>query len=211
MADWMAPQQRIRARSQKEAALSGDDGDTTNRTRNLTPSLVARLREGDAEAGALLDDLYREAMFRFCWGYLGSTEEAEDAVQDICFKVLSAKDVSHNFRPWLYKVARNHCLNLLRHRARRKDHWQLPAPSQVSAALTGHLTRLANEELRSHMRDLVNRLSEAHREVLRLRYVEDLSRAEIAEVLELPESVVKSRLFEGLKKLREQASLFGDR
>ena len=191
--------------------MSAEDQRTTDRTRELTSSLVTRLRQGEAEAGALLDDLYRDALFRFCWGYLGSTEEAEDAVQDICFKVLSAKDVSDAFRPWLYKVARNHCLNVLRGRAKRKDGHRLPAPSQVCDALTGHLTRLANDELQSRVRELVNTLSEAQREALRLRYVEDLSRAEIAEVLDLPESVVKSRLFEGLKKLREQASLLEGR
>jgi RNA polymerase sigma-70 factor (ECF subfamily) len=191
--------------------MNGEHQTEADRTRDLTPSLVQRLRRGDAGAGVLLDDLYRDALFRFCWGYLGSTEEAEDAVQDICFKILSAKDVSDDFRPWLYKVARNHCLNLLRGRARRKDRQQLPAASQVGAVLTGHLTRLAREELHSHLSELVNSLSEAHREVLRLRYVEGLSRAEIAEVLDLPESVVKSRLFEGLKKLREQASSLEER
>ena len=187
--------------------MTTDDQRTTDRMRGLTPSLVVRLRKGDAGAGALLDDLYRDALFRFCWGYLGRNEEAEDAVQDICFKVLAADNVPDNFRPWIYKIARNHCLNLLRGRARRKDRQQLPSASRVHAALTGHLTRLVNEEVRSRLTELVNALSESNREVLRLRYVEDLSRAEIAEVLDLPESVVKSRLFEGLKKLREHTSL----
>jgi len=51
----------------------------------------------------------------------------------------------------------------------------------------------------------------SQREVLWLRCSENLSRAEIAEVLELPESVVKSRLFQGLKRLREHTSLMEDR
>ncbi|MCG8409297.1 MAG: sigma-70 family RNA polymerase sigma factor [Phycisphaerales bacterium] len=50
-------------------------------------------------------------------------------------------------------------------------------------------------------------LPPTYHEVLRLRHVEGLSRAEIASVLEIPESVVESRLFEGLKKLREHTSL----
>jgi len=58
---------------------------------------------------------------------------------------------------------------------------------------------------------MVQSLEESQREVLRLRYVEDLSRTEIAEVLDIPESVVKSRIFEGLEKLREQASRLEDR
>ncbi len=173
---------------------------------DMTPSLVLRLREGDPDAGALLDNLYRDALVRFCWGYLGRMEEAEDAVQDICYKVLTIKSVPDAFRPWLYKTARNHCLNLLRRRARRKDGQGLPPASQVCEILTGHLTRLVRNEQQSRLGELVISLPETQREVLRLRYVENLTRTEIAEVLEIPESVVKSRLFEGLRRLRELAA-----
>ena len=178
---------------------------------DLTATLVVRLRTRHPEAGALLHQLFRDALLRFCWGYLGRMEEAEDAVQDISFKVLRAADVPEFFRPWLYKIARNHCLNMIRDRANRKDRRALPAASQVDEALTGHLTRLVKDEVRSRLAELVANLAESQREVLRLRYVEDLSRPEIAEVLDVPESVVKSRLFEGLKTLREQASQLEER
>ena len=158
----------------------------------------------------MLDELYRAPLLRFCWGYLGSVEEAEDAIQEIWYKVLTAETVPALFRPWLYKIARNQALNMLRHRAACKDARQLPAPSQVDALLTGLLTRLVNEEAKSRLADLVATLSEAQRETLRLRYVEGLSRAEIAEVLDVPVSAVKSRLFEGLKKLREHDSIADD-
>jgi len=173
---------------------------------DTTPSLIARLRTKDPDAGAELQRLYREALLRFCWGYLGRMEEAEDAVQDISYKVLSTIDVPDDFRPWLYKIARNHCINLLRHRARHDDGQALPGVSQVYEALTGQLTQLVRNEARAHLAEMVQSLEESHREVLRLRYVEDLSRTEIAEVLDIPESVVKSRIFQGLKKLREHAS-----
>lgn len=179
------------------------DGDLDD----LTPQLVRKLRQGDAHAAAELNRLYRDAMYRFCWGYLGSNDEAEDAVQDVCFKVLTAKDVPERFRPWLYRVARNHCLNLLRSRNRRQDAHRLPSASQLPQALTGQLTRLVRDEHRSHVVAMLDQLPEAQQEVLRLRYAESLSRTEIAEILDLSESVVKSRLFEGLTKLREQAAL----
>ena len=175
-----------------------------------TRALVHQLRDGQAGAVSMLDSLYREALLRFCWGYLGQMEEAEDALQDIWFKVLTAERVPDRFRAWLYKIARNHCLNVVRGRARRKDGRNLPAASQVEAAMTGHLTKLVKDELRSRVTELVAGLPDAQREVLRLRYVEELSRAEIAEILELPESVVKSRLFEAVKKLREHTSLLED-
>jgi RNA polymerase sigma-70 factor (ECF subfamily) len=165
-------------------------------------ALAGRLRAGDQAAVHDLHARYRDALVRFCWGYMGNIEEAEDAVQEIFYKVMSTPDVPDFFRPWLYKVARNHCLNALRERAARHDRAALPAASQVYLALTGNLTRLVRDEQQAKLVECVQRLPDTHREVLRLRYVEELSRAEIAEVLELPEPLVKSRIFEGLKKLR---------
>ena len=174
---------------------------------NQTRLLATRLREGNSEAAILLDQLFREALIRFCWGYLGSTEEAEDAVQEIFFKVLTMNTVPDRFRPWLYKIARNHCLNMIRDRANYKAGNDEKHVSQIQDVLTGHLTRMVHEEQQQHITELVETLSDTHREVLRLRYVEDLSRSEIAEVLDLSEHLIKSRLFEGMKKLREYSSL----
>ena len=173
-----------------------------------THALVVGLRDRDPNAASLLHKLYRDALLRFCWGYLGSVEEAEDAVQEIFFKVVGASQVPESFRPWVYKIARNHCLNALRARAVRKDGLAMPAASQVEEALTGHLTRLAKDEIGSRLVELVASLPETHREVLRLRYVEELPRREIAEVLDISESVVKSRIFEGLRRLRKEAAGF---
>lgn len=174
---------------------------------DLTPSLVARLRAGDGSVGALLDQLYREPIIRFCAGYLRRVEDAEDAAQEVFCKVLAAPTVPDNFRAWIYRVARNHCLNLLRARTRQGAPVALPADSELGAALTGHLTRVIRQELRARLAHLVAAMPAAHREVLCLRYVEGLSRSEIGFVLDLPESVVKSRLFEGLEKLREHIPL----
>lgn len=167
-----------------------------------TQILVCSLRAGDPAAGRLLESGFREALTRFCWGYLGNLDEAEDAVQEICCKVLQATNIPDEFRAWLYKVARNQCLNALRDRAKRRRGGSLPAASQIDAALTGQLTGLVREETRAKVAEIVAALSDEHREVLRLRYVENLSRGEIAEVLEIPEALVKSRLFEALKRLR---------
>ena len=176
---------------------------------DLTPSLVTYLRQGNAAAGALLDQIYRSQLIRFCYGYLGSTEEAEDVVQDVFFRVLKSDAVPDNFRAWIYKICRNRCIDVLRARSRKRDDAELPTGSFLDAELTGHLTRLVKRELRSQLRHLVATLPPNQREVLRLRYSEGLSRLEIAEVLDLPESVVKSRLYEGIVKLRDHPSLQG--
>ena len=176
-----------------------------------TVVLAQRLRAADPGAASLLDTLYRKPLVRFCWGYLGDGEEAEDAVHDVWCKVLSAKKIPEHFRPWLYRVARNQCLNVLRHRKRRRDGGRLPDVSQIGESLTGHLTRLVKDEQHRRLIEIVQELPPKQREVLRLRYVEDLSRAEIADVLEIAPSSVKTQLFEGLKKLRKHISLFDER
>jgi len=188
-----------------EMSMSGQSDISLDRTLALTPSLVVRLQAGDVDAPALLNELYRDVLFRFCWGYLRRRDECEDAVQDICCKVLAAHGIPENFRPWLYKVARNHCLNLIRRRGRHPDENAAPPPSGLIVELTGQLTRLVRNEDNARLADMVDALPEIYQEVLRLRYVEELSRAEITEILDLPESLGKSRLFEGLRKLRLNA------
>lgn len=172
----------------------------------FSAELLARLRAGDREAGQALERMYRGPIVRCCAGYLGRQEEAEDAAQEVFVKVLRSDRVPEDFRAWIYKITRNHCLNLIRNRARHPGQ-ELPSETLLHESQTGHLTRLLKIERNDELLRVLASLSDAQRETLRLRYAEGLTRAQIAEVLEIPESVVKSRLFEGLKKLREFTSL----
>jgi RNA polymerase sigma-70 factor (ECF subfamily) len=185
--------------------------EAASRRRDLTPSLVIKLRAGDTTAGNLLDQLYRRALLRFCWRYLDDRQEAEDAVQEVFQAVLRATDVPNNFRAWLYKIAHNRCLDLRRARGRRHEkHGPVPG-DQLPEELTGPLTGLVNQEQRSRILHLVAALPEAQREILRLRYTENLKRAEIAYVLDIPEKLVKSRLCAAMRKLGEHTSLIDKR
>lgn len=167
-------------------------------------NLVERLRAGDPIAGAMLEREYRSAIVRFAYGYLGDANAAEDAAQDVFVKALSSKSTPEAIRPWLYRIARNHCLNLIRNRRQRAEE-RLPSRAPYHESRTGHLTRLVNAENAEALRKRVDALSPEHREVLELRYGEDLGREEIAVVLDLAPSVVKSRLYEAMKKLRGDA------
>jgi RNA polymerase sigma-70 factor (ECF subfamily) len=87
-------------------------------------AIVARARAGDAEAWG---DLYREfapAIFRFCRRALPTREDAEDATMEIFMKIrgkLDQYDATRPFTSWLYKVAANHCWDMLRRRKIRQD------------------------------------------------------------------------------------------
>jgi len=172
--------------------------------------LVEALRRGEPAAGERLKRRYEAALQRFAYGYLGERAAVEDAVQEVFVRVLRAEDVPNELRPWLYRVTRNLCLNRLdsaEHHARQRSvevddhHW---------VRQTGNLTQLVREEQRQQLAALVGTLPGDQQEVLRLRYAEDLSRAEIAAVLGLPVSVIKSRLYEGLKRLRACAASLED-
>ena len=178
-----------------------------NNLADLTPNLVTSLRAGNGSAGKLLCELYHPPLMRFCFRYLESKDEAEDVVQEVFLRVLKNTAQPSNFRAWIYKITRNRCLDVIRTRGRRRDDQALPPASRLDADLTGCLTKLVRREQRAHLRRALAELPENQREVLHLRYAEDLSRAEIALVLDLPEPLIKSRLYEGMVTLRTHDSL----
>jgi RNA polymerase sigma-70 factor (ECF subfamily) len=178
---------------------------------DLTPSLVVQLREGRPDAGKVLDQLYRSRLVRFSLGYLGNREEAEDTVQDVFYRVLNNAAVPNNFRAWIYEICRNRCLDRLRAKNRRLDDQTLPTTSYFADHMTGNLTRLVKGEQRAQLWQRLAALPADQREVLLLRYTEGLSRAEISQVLGIPENLVKHRIYNGLEKLRKHKSLDHDR
>lgn len=176
---------------------------------DLTPSLVLKLREGDSAAGQMLDQLYRAKLVRFSLGYLGNKEEAEDAVQDVFYKVLANPAVPDNFRAWIYEICRNCCIDRLRSTNRRLDNQTLPTTSYIAANQTGNLTRLVRGEQRAQLWQRLTSLPVEQREVLLLRYTEGLSRMEISEVIGISENLVKHRIYNGLERLRRGGALGG--
>src|SRR2546426_8474087 len=85
---------------------------------------ITRARAGDAEAWGELYRSYAPAIFRFCRRAMPTREDAEDATMEVFMKVrekLGQFDASRSFSAWLYRVAANHCWDLLRRRRVRQD------------------------------------------------------------------------------------------
>ncbi len=146
---------------------------------------------------------HRAALLRFCAGYLDDAAAADDAVQDVFARALVASEPPRDPRLWLFTVARNHCLNLLRSRSRRKDAARLPTGFDAIATAAGAVTRAIRGEERQRLIAALEAIPDEEREALRLRYSDVLSRAEIAAITQVDESVVKTRLFDGLARLRK--------
>ena len=144
----------------------------------------------------------RAPLQRYAQRYLVRFEDAEDVVQDVFARALQAEAAPDELRPWLYRSTRNACLNRLRGAGARNEH-ELATAFDLGADQTGHLTRLIREEDGQDLAASLERLSPAQREAVYLRYIEDLPREEIAAVIGESVSVVKSRIYEGLSRLRE--------
>jgi RNA polymerase sigma-70 factor (ECF subfamily) len=179
---------------------------TENSSDPLTQTLVQRLRAGDGAAGETLENLHRDRLMRFAGRYLRNVHDAEDAVQEAFARIVTSDVEPRDFRVWSYRITRNVCLNQVRANGARLDKGRLSTFFDAKAEQTGALTRLVRAEDGAALGDLLARLSESQCEVLTLRYLEGLEREEIAAVLELPVSVVKSRLYEGVSRLRQLAT-----
>lgn len=162
--------------------------------------LVARVRAGDALAFEVLYARHLPGVLSFCRHMLGSRDEAEDAVQMVfvaAHRQLAADDRDINLKPWLYAIARNRCLSILR--ARRDV-----GRGEVEISTEG-LPDVAQRraDLRALLTDLQD-LPEEQRSALVLTELGDLSHAEVARVLECEPGQVKGLVFRARSGLVER-------
>jgi RNA polymerase sigma-70 factor, ECF subfamily len=135
-------------------------------------------------------------------GLLRDKEEAREVAQDALAKAWAARDrydPKRPFYPWLYTIVRNAC----RDAAARGRHRARPGlePERVDSGTPTPLASLSKKRQEAAIREALTRLSEQHRDILVMRHFEDLSYAEIGELLELPQGTVMSRLYRARKAL----------
>jgi RNA polymerase sigma-70 factor (ECF subfamily) len=172
-------------------------------------SAVERLRRGDLNALPELMDPYQHRLYRFLLRLSQDPALAEDLFQQTWLRVMEKIrhfDARRNFDAWLFSVARNLTIDHLR---RRRDS-SLNAPDNSGTAPVDRLVAVrANplEQLLEYERGellaaAVSTLPFIHREVLTLRFEEEMMLEDIAEVIQIPLSTVKSRLSRALESLR---------
>jgi len=168
--------------------------------------VLARLVAGDRSA---LDELHRrywQAIWRFAGNYLGDELLAEDVCQETLAKLLTVEDLPAGLvKPWLYKVARNRCLDILRRHQRSPTHNRpIRTGFDAAAGTTGAHTRYVRGERQALMRDVIAQMPEDYRSVLMLKHFENMTREEMAETLGVSEATIKGRLVRASEYLREQ-------
>jgi RNA polymerase sigma-70 factor (ECF subfamily) len=155
---------------------------------------------GDTSAFEPLVAKYQRVLFNVALRMVDDYEEARDITQSAfvkAFENLASYDSRHKFFSWIYRIAVNESLNVLK---RRRPH--APLDPQL-AARGGPLDALAASELALRVRTALMDLPVEQREVLVLRHFAELSYSEMAEALQIEEKTVKSRLFEGRRRLAD--------
>jgi RNA polymerase sigma factor (sigma-70 family) len=156
--------------------------------------LVDLIRAGDKRAFETLFARYRPRLLAFCRGMVGSTEDAEDVLQEVfasAHRAMLADAREIAVKPWLYRIARNRCLNHLR-RPTIEASEELESESHQNGASTADHAE-HRDELRGLL-ETIGELPETQRSALLLREVDDLSYEEIARALTTTVPAVKSLL-----------------
>lgn len=175
-----------------------------------TAELIRRFQHDQPRAFELLYDRYKDYVYRVAFFITRNAFEAEDAVQETFMDVLKALphyDVEGpaRFETWLYRVAVNRCKMRLRRKTTPSAEWdeieerleRLPQPAEL-----GPEAATLRKERAQALWESVEALPEEHRVVIVLRYQQDLSYEEIAQVLGISLGTVKSRLFNAHRKLK---------
>lgn len=182
--------------------------------------MMERFKRNDAEgesvqqageapiSSASFEELYQRYatdILRVCYFYLGDRQRAEDVCQDVFVRLISTSPVLQEGREkaWLLKVAVNRCKDLWRGAWLKRVVLGSPAFELVPGPDT--IGQMAD---RQEMMEAINRLPADFKEVILLHYYQGYGIGEIAEMMDLPEGTISSRLSRGRKKL--ESILKGD-
>ncbi len=174
--------------------------------------LIARLRRGEPAAFEVLVKTHQDRVYDFCVRMLSDREEAFDLTQEIFISVHKHLDkfrADAKLTTWIYRIARNHCLNRLKYLKRRgrgrSDEYGESNELSITQSQGGGPQQPDDLVMGKNDRALVHRaiqeLDEDQRSLVVLRDVEGLSYEEIMDITELPEGTVKSRLHRAREKL----------
>jgi RNA polymerase sigma-70 factor (ECF subfamily) len=169
--------------------------------------LVERAIAGDESCFGELVLRWQGKIYNFVYRYLGDREEARDLTQNTFVKAYRSVDRLSDptrFSAWVYKIALNECRMRIRkqRRLRAVPYEEYLHSSQIEVDRETPERALAAKEAGEALHDAFQDLPEEQRTVILMKEYQGLKFHEIAEVLEVPLSTVKSRMYLGLKTLR---------
>ena len=169
--------------------------------------LVTRVQQGEVDCFGEIMQRYERRMMSYVRKFLHNNDDVRDLVQDVFIKVyrnVQSFDSSKRFSPWIYRIAHNEMVNSLKRKVREPLNFfdpELLFPHPI-AKEDPH-----DDAEKSEMRQLLNacldELDEKYKEVLVLRYFEDMDYRDIAEILKVPVVTVGVRINRGKGRLKK--------
>lgn len=181
--------------------------------------LVGLCLQGDEGAYEELVCRYSRGVYNYVVRLIGYQEEARDATQEAfikAFRALGSFKPQNKFKSWLFRIAHNHCIDILRRRRptvsldiMREDDDEGASPIQLADGGADPERRMLASETGEWLQKAVEKLPEAYREVIILRHFQELSYQEIAQILKLPLGTVKTNIFRARELIRKQMLEWG--
>jgi RNA polymerase sigma-70 factor (ECF subfamily) len=173
---------------------------------------MQQIISGDQGAFGELYHRYKDRMYYYFYRMLGNSRElANDFVQELFMKLIEKPEkynAGFSFSTWIYSIANNMCKNEYRRREVRQEYIEIETKEQKVEFLND--ASIEPERVIEKVFETLNLLGEEHRSAFLLRYREGFSIREVAEILNLPEGTVKSRLFYSKKQLAEKLNYLKD-
>ena len=174
---------------------------------------VAQVQAGDHAAFQVLVEQHSLALFRVAFRMTGSESDAEEVVQETFLRAYQQREsfeARSNVGTWLYRIAVNGSIDLLRKRKRHDAHLEpldsgdASAPVLTLASNSPAADRLVySAQLSQRVAKVLERLSSVERAAFVLRHYEELSTEEIAQSLRLSNSAAKQAVFRAVQKMRQ--------
>ena len=173
---------------------------------------VARVKAGDGDAYRALVDRHSRSVFRLAYRMTGNEQDAEDVVQETflrAYKQLDRYEARSSFSTWLFRIASNYSLDLIRMRKRHEDKRERGSDEdrdilQTIAVDTPGPERIAyGTQVRDRVNAALNELSTQERAAFVLRHFEGLSIEEIGASLGTGANATKHSIFRAVQKLRK--------
>jgi len=180
-----------------------DTRDELERTRELLHVIMAQ--QGEPEAFRWLVDRYEQRLLYFIRRSVADTDRALDVLQDVwitVFRRIAALRAPEAFRVWLYRIARDRTIDHVRGDRRHKETVaeSIDEPAAEAPDNWEGIERVENAEL---IHRLLDKLTPAHREIVTLRFLEQMTLDDIAAVVGCSTGTVKSRLHYALRRLQD--------
>lgn len=170
--------------------------------------LVAQYKQGNTAVLELFVYRYHPAIYAYLYRLTSKRQLAEDLAQECFVRVFTAFQTGRlpeRFRPWIYRIATNLCRDVWKSGAYRYE--VTAQDTGVYDAADGGLDTVASFLEKQDEREAViaalSALPEEERQIVVLRFYQDLKLDEIAELLELPSGTVKSKLYRAFKRLAD--------